>query len=86
MRRMTTIALLSSALIAAAIGDVSARDRSLGYGAWGYAPPPMYQGRSAWVAGRSRAGAACTIYSCPNSYTPGVPLNPEGNITPNGIP
>lgn len=86
MRRITTTALLSSALIVAAIGDASARARIWGHGTWGYAPAPMYQGRSAWAAGRSRAGAACTIYSCPNSYTPGVPLNPEGNITPNGTP
>jgi hypothetical protein len=86
MKHMATIAFLSSALIAAAIGDAGARHRIPAYGAWGYAPPPMYEGRSAWAAGRSPAGAACTIYSCPRSYTPGVPLNPEGNITPNGSP
>jgi hypothetical protein len=72
-------ALLSFALLIVAIGDASAHHR--GPGLYGH------EGRGAWVAGRSRAGAACSIYSCPPDYVSGVPLNPEGELrNANGAP
>ncbi len=86
--RNLRVALLSSALSATALGPAIARPRAL-TPAYGYSlppPPQMFEGRSAWAAGRSRGGAACTIYSCPRSFAPGVPLNPEGNLRPGGIP
>lgn len=89
MRPAMTVALLSSALVLTAFGEVDARPRTRTYygpGAGVYYHPPSFQGRSAWVAGRSRGGAACTIYSCPTTFNPGTPLNPEGNIRPEGIP
>ena len=70
--KYTTVALLSSALLFTAIADASAKHRGPGL----YA----HQGRSAWVAGRSRAGAACSVYSCPPTSVPGGTLNPEGNL------
>ena len=83
MKSIITIALLTAGAIAATMSSGSARPRGP---VFGYSPPPAFEGRSAWAAGRSRAGAACTIYSCPRVYVPGVPLNPEGNIRPGGIP
>lgn len=79
------VMLLSAATIVFVAGDASAGYRRKAY----FSGPGYYrmqEGRSAWAAGRSRAGAACTIYSCPRATTPGVPLNPEGNIRPGGIP
>ena len=67
------VMLLSAATIVFVTGDASAGNRRKAY----FSGPgyyPMQEGRSAWVAGRTRAGAACTIYSCPRTTTPGVPL------------
>ncbi len=88
MRPAIIVTLLSSALAVTSLGQAEAKMRMRSY----YAPAlgsyraPAFQGRSAWVAGRTPAGAACTIYSCPYTFAPGTPLNPEGNIRPGGIP
>jgi hypothetical protein len=80
MKRLFTIAVLSSALAVTAFGEANAKARTLTI----YAP--ALAGAAAVAEGRTLADAACTIYSCPRSFAPGVPLNPEGNLKPGGIP